>query len=114
MGVKAAKTTVTRARVSPRAVVNAKSKAKEEDAEALTGRPGQELGQVRGKPQPYTRGAANPGPTTRSQMQGQQEQGAKRGHEDKDESNLRKRSRFMRMARKRRKKGFDVTCPAEF
>ena len=59
-------------------------------------------------------GQQNPGPTTRSQTQAQQEQGAKHGNEDGDESNPRERSRFMRMARKVRKKGFDVTCPAEF
>ena len=61
-----------------------------------------------------SRGQQNPGPTTRSQTQAQQEQGAKRGNEDGDESNPRKRSRFMRMARKLRKKGYGVTCPAEF
>ena len=32
----------------------------------------------------------------------------------RDQSNARKRSRFMRMARKLQKKGFEVTCPAEF
>ena len=70
-----------------------------------------------GNPNPTPRGTnpepsggqQNPGPTTRSQTQAQQEQGAKRGNEDGDESNPRKRSRFMRMARKLRKKGFDVT-----
>ena len=59
-------------------------------------------------------GQQNPGPTTRSQTQAQQEQGAKCGNEDGDESNPRTRSRFMRMTRKLRKKGFNVTCPAEF
>ena len=43
----------------------------------------------------------------------QQEQGAKREHEGGDNGNTKKRSRFMRMARKLRNKGFEVTCPAE-
>ena len=59
-------------------------------------------------------GQQNTGPTTRSQTQAQQEQGTKRANEDGDQSNARKRSRFMRMARKLQKKGFEVTCPAEF
>ena len=42
------------------------------------------------------------------------EQGAKREHEGGDDGNAKKRSRFMRMARKLRNKGFEVTCPAEF
>ena len=54
------------------------------------------------------------GPTTRSQTQAQQEQGAKREHEGGDDGNATRRSRFMRMARKLRNKGFEVTCPAEF
>ena len=54
------------------------------------------------------------GPTTRSQTQAQREQGAKREHEGGDDGNAKKRSRFMRMARKLRNKGFAVTCPAEF
>ena len=54
------------------------------------------------------------GPTTRSQTQAQREQGAKREHEGGDDGNAKKRSRFMRMARKLRNKGFEVTCPAEF
>ena len=58
-------------------------------------------------------GQPNMGPTTRSQTQGQQEQGTKRANEDGDQSNARKRSRIMRMERKLQKKGFEVTCPAE-
>ena len=54
-------------------------------------------------------GQPNTGPTTRSQTQGQQEQGTKRANKDRDQSNARKRSRFMRMARKLQKKGFEVT-----
>ena len=54
------------------------------------------------------------GPTTRSQTQAQREQGAKREHEGGDDGNAKKISRFMRMARKLRNKGFEVTCPAEF
>ena len=54
------------------------------------------------------------GPTTRSQTQAQQEQGAKREHEGGDDGNTKKRSRFMMMARKLRNKGLEVTCPAEF
>ena len=52
------------------------------------------------------------GPTTRSQTHAQQEQGAKREHEGGDDGNTKKRSRFMRMARKLRNKGFEVTCLA--
>ena len=59
-------------------------------------------------------GQQNMGPTTRSHPQAQQEQGTKRANEDGDKSNARKRSCFMRMAQKLWKKGFDVTCPAEF
>ena len=54
------------------------------------------------------------GPTARSQKQAEQEQGAKREHEGGDDGNAKKRSRFMRMARKLSNKGFEVTCPAEF
>ena len=54
------------------------------------------------------------GPTTRSQTEAQREQGAKREHEGGDDGNAKKRSRFMRMARKLRTKGFEVTCPADF
>ena len=59
-------------------------------------------------------GQSNTGPTTGFQTQAQQEQGTNRANEDGDQSNARKRSRFMRMARKLQKKGFEVTCPAEF
>ena len=59
-------------------------------------------------------GQSNTGPTMRSQTQGQQEQGTKRSNEDGDQSNAHKRCRFMRIARKLQKKGFEVTCPAEF
>ena len=72
-----------------------------------------------GNPNPNSGGSSQPsgrqsGPTTRSQTQAQQEQGAKREHEGGDDGNAKKRSRFMRMARKLRNKGFEVTCPAEF
>ena len=39
---------------------------------------------------------------------------AKLEHEGGDDGSAKKRSRFMRMARKLRNKGFEVTCPAEF
>ena len=74
-----------------------------------------------GNPNPNLGGNSEPsggqsgsGPTTRSQTQAQQEQGAKRGHEGGDDDQAKKRTRFMRMARKLRNKGFEVTCPAEF
>ena len=51
---------------------------------------------------------------TRSQTQAQREQGAQPEHEGGDDGNAKKRSHFMRMARKLRNKGFKVTCPAEF
>ena len=59
-------------------------------------------------------GKPNTGPLTRTQTQAQQEQGTKRANEDGDQSNARKRSRFMLMARKLQKKGFEVTCLSEF
>ena len=59
-------------------------------------------------------GQPNTGHTTRFQTQAQQEQGTKRANEDGDQSNARKPSRFMRMARNLQKKGFEVTCPADF
>ena len=62
----------------------------------------------------YSGEQPNTGPMTRSQTQGQQEQGTKRANEDGDQSNARKRSRFMHMAWKLQKKGFEVTRPAEF
>ena len=40
--------------------------------------------------------------------------GNKRAIEDGDQSNARKRSHFMCMARKLQKKGFEVTCAAVF
>ena len=72
-----------------------------------------------GNPNPNPGGKSEPsggqsGPTTRSQTQAQREQGAKREHEGGDDGNAKKGSRFMRMARKLRNKGFKVTCPAEF
>ena len=72
-----------------------------------------------GNPNPNPGGNSEPsrgqyGPTTRSQTHAQQEQGAKREHEGGDDGNAKKSSRFMRMARKLRNKGFEVTCPAEF
>ena len=74
-----------------------------------------------GNPNPNPGGNSEPpggqsgsGPTTRSQTQAQQEQGAKRGHEGGDDRQAKKRTRFMRMARKLRNKGFEVTCPTEF
>ena len=59
-------------------------------------------------------GQSNTGPTTRSQTQAQKKQGTKRDNEDGNQSNARKRSRFMHMARKLQKKGFEVPCLAEF
>ena len=58
-------------------------------------------------------GQSGSGPTTRSETHAQQEQGAKRGHEGGDDGQAKKRTRFMRMARKLRNKGFEVTCPAD-
>ena len=55
-------------------------------------------------------GQPNTTPMTRSQVQAQQEQATKRANKDGDQSNTRKRSRFMRMARKLQKKGFEVPC----
>ena len=66
-----------------------------------------------GNSEPFA-GQSNMEPTTRFQTQAQQEQGTKRANEDGDQSNVRQRSCFMRMAQKLQKKGFEVTCPAEF
>ena len=74
-----------------------------------------------GNPNPTPGGNPEPscwqqkqGPRTLSKTQAQREQGTKRSNGDGDECNVRKRSRFMRMAQKLCSKGFDVTCPAEF
>ena len=74
-----------------------------------------------GNPNPNAEGNSEPsvgqsgsGPTTRSQTQGQQEHGARPGHEGGDGGQAKKRTSFMRMARNLRNKGFEVTCPAEF
>ena len=72
-----------------------------------------------GSPNPSPGGNSEPsggqsGPTTRSQTQAQKEQGAKREQEGGDDGNAKKRSRFMRMARKLQNKGFEATCPAKF
>ena len=66
-----------------------------------------------GKSEPSS-GQANLGPTTRSVTQAKQEQGTKCANGDGDQSNARKRSRFIRMGQKLQKKGFEVTCPADF
>ena len=73
----------------------------------------------RGNPNPNPGGNSEPsawqsGWTTRSQTEAQREQGAKHEHEGGDDRIAKKRSRFMRMARKLQNKGFEVTCPAEF
>ena len=74
-----------------------------------------------GNPNPNPGGSSEPsggqsgsGPTTRLQTPAQQEQGAKRGHAGGDDGQAKSRTCFMRMARKLRNKGFEVTCPAEF
>ena len=73
----------------------------------------------RGNPNPNQGGSSEPSggqscPTTRSQRQAQREQGAKCEVETGDDGNSKNRSGLMRMARKLRNKGFEVTCPAEF
>ena len=83
---------------------------KEKNASPTGGNPNPTPG---GNPE-QSGGQPNTGPTTRSQTQGQQEQGTKRANEDGDQSNARKRSCFMRMAHELEKKGCEVTCPAEF
>ena len=74
-----------------------------------------------GNPNPNPGGNSEPsagqsgsGPTTRSQTEAEQEQGAKPGHEGGDDGQAKKRSGFMRMARKLRDKGLEVSCSAEF
>ena len=56
-------------------------------------------------------GQQNTGPTTHSQTQAQQEQGTKHANEYADESHARKRSLFMRMAPKLRKKAWTLPAP---
>ena len=56
-------------------------------------------------------GQPNTGPTTCSQTQAQQEQGTKRANKDGDQSNARKRSRFMRMAQKTSEEGVGSDLP---
>ena len=58
-------------------------------------------------------GKSNTGPTDRPQMQAEQEQGTKCANEDGEQSNACKRSRFVCMARKLQKKGFEATSSAE-
>ena len=82
---------------------------KDKNADPSTGDPNPTPGK---NPEPSC-GQPNTKRTTRSETQGQQQQGTKRAHKDRDQSNARKRSRFMRMVRKLQKKGFEVTCPAE-
>ena len=79
-----------------------------------------EVDQSRGKPHTTpggnsepSGGQSNTGPTTRSQTQAQQERWIKRANDNGDQCNARKRSCFMRLARKLQKKGFEVICPAE-
>ena len=59
-------------------------------------------------------GQPNTEPTSRSKTHAPQEQGTKRANKDGDQSNARKRSRFIRTARTLQKKRFEVTCPAQF
>ena len=104
----------TPARASRKDVVKGKTRVKVDEEEALTASP-----TTRTRTNPNPGGNLEPsggqsGPTTRSQTQAQQEQGAKCEHEGGDDGNAKKRSRFMRMAPKLRNKGFEVTCPAEF
>ena len=111
------------AKASPRAMAKAKVAKAKVDEKAATAslrrtrtrtRPeGTPILRQGGTPSPLGR-QPNTGSMTSSQTQGQQEQGTKRANEDGDQSNARKRSRFMRMARKLQKKGFEVTCPAGF
>ena len=82
---------------------------KDKNADLSGGNPNTTPG---GNPKP-SGGQPNTGPTTRSQTQGEQDQGTKRANEDGDPSNAGERSGFMRMARKLHKKGFEVPCPAE-
>ena len=82
---------------------------KDKNADQSLGNPNPTLG---GNWEP-SGGQPSTGPTTRSQTQHLQEQGTKPANEDGDQSNSRKPSRFMHIARKLQKKGFDVTCPAE-
>ena len=121
----AARATPTRtmAKASPRGMAKAKVVKAKVDEEAATA----SLTRTRtrtlfgGNPNPtpggnpeHSGGQPNMELTTHSQTQAQQEPGTKRANEDGDQSNAPKRFRFMCMARKLQKKGFEVTCPTEF
>ena len=122
MEVKTAKVTVARAKASPRAVARAKKKAKEDvvvrprrmkrTRRSLRGNTNVMARVTKGDP---SSGQQNTGPTTcsQAQAQAQQEQGAKRSNKDGDEFGPRKRTRLMRIVRKLRKKGFDITLLAD-
>ena len=95
------KPTRTVAKASPMAMAKAKvakpgvdEENKVKNANPSRGNPDTTPG---GYPEPLG-GQPNTGPTTRSQTQAQQEQGSKRANDDGDQSNARKRSRFLRMA----------------
>ena len=111
----------TMANASPRGMAKAKVPKAKVDEEAVTANLTRTRKRTRGNRNSTPGGNPDPsggqpitGPTTRSQTQGQQEKGTKCANDDGDQSNARKRSRFMRMARKLQKKGFEVTCRAEF
>ena len=96
-----------------------KTRTNVDEEEALTASQTRTTRTRTGNPNPNLGGNSEPsggqsGPTTRSQTQAQREQGAKCEHEGGDDGNAKKRSRFMRMARKLRNKGFEVTCFVEF
>ena len=86
-------------------------KNKDENKDRSGGNPDPTPGRTYREP---SNGQQNTGPTTRFQTQAQQEHGTKRANEDGDEANAGKRSCFMQMAQKLRKKGFDMTSPGEF
>ena len=120
VGAKAKATTPARA--SRKDVDKGKTKVKVDEEEALTAsqtRTTRTRTRTEATPTLIRGGNSEPsggqsGPTTRSQTHAQREQGANREHEGGDDGNAKKRSRFLRMARKLRNKGFEVTCPAEF
>ena len=122
MAVKEAKATVARARGSRNDEAKAKRKAKVEDAEALTTRI-----RTRTRTSPGEAPFLRQGGPVLSPLEGSKTRGLRPVPKRKRNKNKElsvatkmgtslpnKRSRFMRMAPKLRKKGFDVTCPAEF
>ena len=110
----------TPARASRKDVVKGKTRVKVDEEEALTASPTTRT-RTRTEATPTLIQGGTPSPLEGSLVQPHAHK--RRPSKNKEPSvsmkvvmdgNAKKRSRFMRMARKLRNKGFEVTCPAEF